>query len=99
MFYLSGSEVSLNIALLKVSFQSRLSAGLGGQPADHMELLGPTPDHSLNLTSFSFLVFHSTAPLLVIIPLLFLRDFAGAPLNCETALLYFALNKQIQRNS
>lgn len=79
VFHLSGSEVSLNIALLKVSFQSCLSAGLGGQPADHMELLGPTPDRSLNLTSFSFLVFHSTAPLHLIIPLLFLRDFAGSP--------------------
>lgn len=78
-FYFSGSEVSRNITLLKVSFQSSLSAGLGGQPADHMEWLGPTPDHSLNLTSFSFLVFHSTAPLHLIIPLLFLRDFARSP--------------------
>lgn len=39
VFYLSGSEVSLNIMLLNVGFHSCLSAGLGGQPADHMELL------------------------------------------------------------
>jgi len=37
VFYLSGSEVSLNITLLKAGFYSCLSAGFGGQPADHME--------------------------------------------------------------
>lgn len=40
VFYLSGSEVSLNIILFNIGFHSCLSAGLGGQPADHMELLG-----------------------------------------------------------
>lgn len=39
VFYLSRSEVSLNIMVLNVGFHSCLSARLGGQPADHMELL------------------------------------------------------------
>lgn len=77
-FYLSGSEVSLNVTLLKVGFHSCLSAGLGGQPADH----------SLNLTSFSPLVFPFNCNLVCYYPLLFLRDSAGAPLYCETATLF-----------
>lgn len=40
LFYLSGSEVGINIMLPKIGFHLGLSAGLGGQPADHMELLG-----------------------------------------------------------
>lgn len=40
LFYLSGSEVSINIMLLKIGFHSGLSAGPGGQPADHTDLLG-----------------------------------------------------------
>lgn len=39
VFYLSGSEVSLNIMVLMVGFHSCLFAGLSGQPAHHMELL------------------------------------------------------------
>lgn len=74
--------------LLKLGFHSCLSAGLGGQPADHMELLSlKLSDHSLNLTSFSP-ISHPNCALESHYVLLFLRDSAGAPLKGEEAILF-----------
>ena len=62
VFYLSGPEVGVNSMLLKTGFHSCLSAGLGGRPADHTELLGL--QLSRPRSNFNFLLpsgFHSSA--------------------------------------
>lgn len=71
VFYLSGSEVSLNILLLKVGFHCCLS---GGQAVDHMQLLGlqvSRPQAKFNL--LSPLVPHSAAPRISLEPVVFER--------------------------
>lgn len=80
VFYLTGSEVSLNVRLFRVGFHSCLSVRLGGWPADHMELLGlqlsrPQSKFNLCLPSVSY----SNCTLGSYYGLLFLRDSAGAP--------------------
>lgn len=92
VFYLSGSEVSLNITLLKVGFHSCLCARLGGQPADHMELLGlqlSRPQSKFNLLLSP--VSHSNCTLASHYGLLFLKDGAGAPHKGEEAILFAPL--------
>lgn len=89
MFYLSGSEVSLNVMLLKVGFHSRLSAWLRGQPTDHTELLVlqlPGPQSKFNLS------LPLSLPLCYALAshcgLLFLKDRAGTCLEGVTAISF-----------
>lgn len=82
VLYLSGSEVSLNITLLSVRL-------LGGQPADHMDLLGLQlcrPQSKFNLLVPS--CFPLNCNLACHYLLLFLKDRAAASLCCETATLF-----------
>ncbi len=86
--------------LLKVGFHSCLFAGLGGRPADHMELLGlqiSRPQSKFNLLLPS--CFPLSCTLASHYSWFLLRDSAGVPLKGETAILFpllVALSELIQ---
>lgn len=100
VFSLSGSEVSLNIMLLKVGFHCCLFAGLGGLPADHMELLGlqlSRPQSKFNLLLPS--CFPLSCTLASHYGRFLLQDSVGVPHKGETAILFplkVALSELIQ---